>query len=597
MKVRALAMRQALAGAIWMASRSTARGEPPILVVMAGQSNSIGQGTAAFSYNEFQISDAVAGVSLRGQHDQSLSDPIDWISYGPSGAAPRTDATPDFGCELAMARSLEAAAPGRFAIAKFGIGGSGLNANWLDSTGWPSLPALGPTLFDQLVTFILDAMASTGATSVIFVWQQGETDAGSSTPATNYESNLGTFKSQLRTAIGLPSMPFIFTRINNSIVASFKATVRTGQANVDAADADAHVIDTDDLTPLADTFHFTSNQGNTLGRRLADKVLELVAIPNPPMVSWTQTPNGLTVDFSDTSTDDGTISSRSWNFGDGGTSTASAPSRTYAADGEYTVTESVTDNEGAVGVSSRIVRVTSTVVSVDGPAASKVYVPSASAQWSALGITTPTSIYPCQEAAGALVDANAVRNLIVTGTGHLYSQAVTDWSRTFVGFGLSAAGRFVDTTGPDPATNSIALLMYLQLVSSPALSRQVAQISFSPGWIAQVTSAAAGQYRLSANAVTKDGGCNPAGLVMPVLLLHNRAQSLSRMYTLNDRIVGTYQSSVAGRFTAIGNGSSSTAAMRVGLAAEWTGAAAETAFPDDAAVRATMRRLNWNPTW
>lgn len=44
---------------------------------------------------------------------------------------------------------------------------------------------------------------------------------------------------------------------------------------------------------------------------------------------------------------DGSISSYSWNFGDGGTSTAANPTHVYADPGNYTVTLTVTDNDGA----------------------------------------------------------------------------------------------------------------------------------------------------------------------------------------------------------------------------------------------------------
>src|SRR5206468_487661 len=44
---------------------------------------------------------------------------------------------------------------------------------------------------------------------------------------------------------------------------------------------------------------------------------------------------------------DGSIASYAWTFGDGATSTAQNPSHTYAAGGTYTVTLTVTDNQGA----------------------------------------------------------------------------------------------------------------------------------------------------------------------------------------------------------------------------------------------------------
>jgi len=64
-----------------------------------------------------------------------------------------------------------------------------------------------------------------------------------------------------------------------------------------------------------------------------------------PTASFSYTTSGLTVNFTDTSTDaGGSITSRSWNFGDNGTSTTTNPSHTYAAAGTYSVTETVTDS-------------------------------------------------------------------------------------------------------------------------------------------------------------------------------------------------------------------------------------------------------------
>ncbi|MBS0432663.1 MAG: PKD domain-containing protein [Proteobacteria bacterium] len=65
-----------------------------------------------------------------------------------------------------------------------------------------------------------------------------------------------------------------------------------------------------------------------------------------PSANFSYATNGLTANFTDTSTDSGgTIGSWSWTFGDGGTSTAQNPSHTYAAAGTYSVTETVTDSQ------------------------------------------------------------------------------------------------------------------------------------------------------------------------------------------------------------------------------------------------------------
>ncbi|MBA3555198.1 MAG: PKD domain-containing protein, partial [Gemmatimonadales bacterium] len=58
----------------------------------------------------------------------------------------------------------------------------------------------------------------------------------------------------------------------------------------------------------------------------------------PPTADFSFSCSGLTCTFTDRSTDpDGQIAAGSWAFGDGGTSAAPSPSRTYAKAGTYTV--------------------------------------------------------------------------------------------------------------------------------------------------------------------------------------------------------------------------------------------------------------------
>ena len=66
----------------------------------------------------------------------------------------------------------------------------------------------------------------------------------------------------------------------------------------------------------------------------------------------------LAVQFTDKSTDsDGTISSWSWAFGDGASSTEKSPSHTYAVNGNYTVVLTVTDNGGLTGSKEKTITV------------------------------------------------------------------------------------------------------------------------------------------------------------------------------------------------------------------------------------------------
>ncbi|HET6545896.1 MAG TPA: pre-peptidase C-terminal domain-containing protein, partial [Rhodanobacteraceae bacterium] len=80
----------------------------------------------------------------------------------------------------------------------------------------------------------------------------------------------------------------------------------------------------------------------------------------PPVANFTFTTSDLTASFTDTSTDsDGSISSRVWTFGDGGSSSATNPSHTYASGGTYSVTLTVSDNDGGSDSKTQSVTVSS----------------------------------------------------------------------------------------------------------------------------------------------------------------------------------------------------------------------------------------------
>jgi carboxypeptidase T len=79
-----------------------------------------------------------------------------------------------------------------------------------------------------------------------------------------------------------------------------------------------------------------------------------------PVADFTSTAPtaSLSVTFTDRSSDsDGSIASRSWDFGDGTTSTQASPTKTYASAGTYTVKLTVTDNGGLSHTKSETIAV------------------------------------------------------------------------------------------------------------------------------------------------------------------------------------------------------------------------------------------------
>lgn len=83
-------------------------------------------------------------------------------------------------------------------------------------------------------------------------------------------------------------------------------------------------------------------------------VLTSTTTNTAPVASFTLATNGLTASFNAAgSTDDGSIATYAWNFGDTTTGTGVSTSHTYTAAGTYTAALTVTDNQGATGTTSK----------------------------------------------------------------------------------------------------------------------------------------------------------------------------------------------------------------------------------------------------
>lgn len=103
-----------------------------------------------------------------------------------------------------------------------------------------------------------------GATlNLIFVWLQGEFDAGASSTANAYDAALQTFLDDLDTAWGNPTTYIVMV---NSGFAScpFASTVRTAETHVASLHAWRHTIDADSITSH-DTIHYDKTGQEQLG--------------------------------------------------------------------------------------------------------------------------------------------------------------------------------------------------------------------------------------------------------------------------------------------------------------------------------------------
>ena len=102
-----------------------------------------------------------------------------------------------------------------------------------------------------------------------------------------------------------------------------------------------------------------SSPGENIDTRMNGRLNVIEATQNqPPTAAFSSSCTDLDCNFTDQSTDgDGSIASRSWNFGDGGMSSAQNPGHSYATAGTYNVSLSATDNDGDSDSTSSMVTV------------------------------------------------------------------------------------------------------------------------------------------------------------------------------------------------------------------------------------------------
>ncbi|MFL5462370.1 MAG: PKD domain-containing protein, partial [Gemmatimonadales bacterium] len=105
------------------------------------------------------------------------------------------------------------------------------------------------------------------------------------------------------------------------------------------------------------TLQATDDDGAT-NQKSASVTLTAPSSNLAPRAAFVALCTGLTCRFNDQSVDpDGTLASWRWTFGNGTSSSARSPSKTFASAGTYAVTHTATDNKGATGTSTAAITV------------------------------------------------------------------------------------------------------------------------------------------------------------------------------------------------------------------------------------------------
>jgi len=134
-----------------------------------------------------------------------------------------------------------------------------------------------------------------------------------------------------------------------------------GDSNNGSGQSPSHAYAADGTYTV--TLTVTDNGGATHSN--AQTVTVVDTTPNvAPTASFTSDCSDLNCSFdaSGSSDSDGTVAQYAWDFGDGNTGSGQSPSNGYAAAGDYTVSLTVTDNDGATHTSMQMVTVTEPAV-------------------------------------------------------------------------------------------------------------------------------------------------------------------------------------------------------------------------------------------
>jgi len=202
----------------------------------------------------------------------------DVLLYEGSTLAPLAPSGSDFGPEITFGRTVADGFPAEdFALIKYAVGGTDLENDW-DPTG----PGPQYTAFRNTVSNGLAALQSGGNTTQIvgMLWTQGERDARLGYEA-QYEVNLNAFIADMRTHYG-GDMPYFLSQLSSgqtNLPAAGLSGVRTAQANVAAADANAHLIITDTFGLKTDNLHFNAAGQQSLGQAFGNAYI--ISVPEP----------------------------------------------------------------------------------------------------------------------------------------------------------------------------------------------------------------------------------------------------------------------------------------------------------------------------
>ena len=243
--------------------------EPPLVIILSGQSNMAGYGKAGELSEEWRT--PPANVTL-----------IHW-------GRPQPLATGQIGPEVTLAHVLARAMPGRQIVLFKAAHGGTSQLVWQPRHDDARIARLKLShdqrvghAYAQLIAAWKKAFPAGEIKPAAMLWMQGESDARVLELAKDYKQHLMNLIASLRRDLDAPQMKAVIAEINPAKVTPvspfpFVDEVRAAQRAFPAKDPLTVCISTDGLTKAKDQVHYDTAGQQGLGLRFAEALLPLLA--------------------------------------------------------------------------------------------------------------------------------------------------------------------------------------------------------------------------------------------------------------------------------------------------------------------------------
>jgi hypothetical protein len=242
--------------------------EPPLVLILSGQSNMVGVGQAGQLSPEWRT--PPANVTL-----------MNW-------GRPQPLATGRIGPEVTLAHALARALPGRQIVLFKAAHGGTSQLVWQPEHDRARIDRLNlghdqraGHAYAQLVAAWKTAFPGGDIKPAALLWMQGESDARVPELAKEYQQHVTNFLTSLRRDLDTPQMKVVIAEVNPAKVTPvspfpFVDEVRAAQHAIPGNDPLAVCISTDGLTKAKDQVHYDTAGLQGLGLRFAEAILPLL---------------------------------------------------------------------------------------------------------------------------------------------------------------------------------------------------------------------------------------------------------------------------------------------------------------------------------